>query len=136
MTATTEARDTPRRDGADFSYPAGAAKTILQGTLVVLDGTTGNAEMATTATGKVCVGMAKETVDNSAGGAGALSVPVRRGVFRFANSASADEIKRADIGTTCYLVDNQTVAKTNGSTTRSAAGIVRDVDAAGVWVEI
>lgn len=136
MTAITEARDTPRRDGVDFSYPAGAAKTILQGTLVVLDGTTGNAEMATTATGKVCVGVATQTVDNSAGGAGALNVPVRRGVFRFANSGSTDEIKHVDINATCYLVDNQTVAKTNGSTTRSVAGIVRDVDASGVWVEI
>ena len=34
-----------------------------------------------------------------------------------------------------YLVDNQTVAKTNGTNTRSAAGVVRGVDAEGVWVQ-
>jgi hypothetical protein len=32
-------------------------------------------------------------------------------------------------------VDDQTVAKTDGSTTRSVAGIVRGVDTDGVWVE-
>jgi hypothetical protein len=34
------------------------------------------------------------------------------------------------------VVDDQTVAKTNGSSTRSVAGIVRQVDSDGVWVEI
>jgi hypothetical protein len=33
------------------------------------------------------------------------------------------------------VVDDQTVAKTNGSSSRSVAGIIRDVDADGVWVE-
>jgi hypothetical protein len=52
----------------------------------------------------------------------------------FANSASSDEITRAAIGTDVYLVDNQTVALTNGSSTRSVAGRVWDVTAAGVWL--
>lgn len=136
MTATTEERNTIRRDGVDFSFPVGASKKVLTGTLVVLDGTTGFAEMATTATAKVCVGVAQATVDNTDGSAGDVAVPVRRGLFRFANSTTTDEIKRADINATCYLVDNQTVAKTHATNTRSAAGIVRDVDATGVWVEI
>jgi hypothetical protein len=41
----------------------------------------------------------------------------------------------ADVGKQCYLVDDQTVAKTDGTNTRSPAGFVRDVDADGVWVE-
>ncbi len=61
---------------------------------------------------------------------------MRRGCFRFANSAAADLIALADIGADCYVVDDQTVAKTSASNTRSIAGKVRDVDAAGVWVEI
>ena len=50
--------------------------------------------------------------------------------------AEADLIARAEIGDTCFAVDDQTVAKTDGSESRSAAGIIRDVDAQGVWVEI
>ena len=56
------------------------------------------------------------------------------GVFRYANSAAGDLIATADIGTVCYIVDDQTVAKTSATATRSPAGIVEDVDANGVWV--
>lgn len=133
MTATTEGRNTKRRAAELLSFPAGATK-ILAGTIVVL-ASTGNAEMGTTATGKVCVGVADDTVDNSGGSAGDLQVPVRRGCFQFANSASTDALANTDYGATCYIVDNQTVAKTDGSTTRSKAGIVRGVDSNGVWVE-
>lgn len=133
MTATTEGRNTKRRDGAQLSFPAAASK-VLAGTIVVLN-TSGEAEAGATATGKIAVGVAEQTVDNSGGSAGDLNVPVRRGVFAFANSASTDAIANKDYGTTCYIVDNQTVAKTNGTSTRSAAGIVRGVDEAGVWVE-
>ena len=55
-------------------------------------------------------------------------------MFHFANSAAADAIAIGDIGAVCFAVDDQTVAKTNGSSTRSPAGIVEDVDATGVWV--
>ena len=61
---------------------------------------------------------------------------MKRGNFCLANSAGADEITAADIGKVCYIVDNQTVAKTDGTATRSPAGIVDDVDDAGVWVNI
>ena len=40
-----------------------------------------------------------------------------------------------DIGKDCFIVDDQTVAKTNGANTRSRAGKVFDVDADGVWVD-
>jgi hypothetical protein len=75
-------------------------------------------------------------VDNTGGADGAATVTVRRGIFPFANSANADAISRANIGATVYVVDDQTVALTNGTNTRSAAGRVYDVDADGVWVEI
>ena len=32
------------------------------------------------------------------------------------------------------MVDDQTVAKTNGGNTRSPAGIIDSVDADGVWI--
>lgn len=133
MSATSAERNTKRRNGDRLSLPAAASK-VLAGTIVVINAA-GFAEAATTATGKKAAGVAEETVDNSAGSAGDLQVPVRRGVFQFANSASTDAIALTEIGSTCYLVDNQTVAKTDGTGTRSAAGIVRDVDADGVWVQ-
>ncbi|SMH62538.1 hypothetical protein [Azospirillum agricola] len=64
------------------------------------------------------------------------SVEFDRGVFRFANSPSADAITLGDYGKTVYAVDDQTVAKTNGGGARPAAGIVRNVDALGVWIEL
>ena len=40
------------------------------------------------------------------------------------------------MGSDCYIVDDQTVAKTNGTNTRSVAGKIIAVDADGVWVKI
>jgi len=65
-----------------------------------------------------------------------VTVPVRTGVFRFANSAGADEIALADVGADAWIVDDQTVAKTDGTASRSKAGRIMDVDAHGVWVSI
>lgn len=134
MTATTSARNTSRRDGVQISLPA-AASAVLAGTIVVIN-SAGYAEAGTTATGKVAAGVAEESVDNSAGSVGDLNVPVRRGVFAFFNSASTDEIALTDYDADCYIVDNQTVAKTSGTNTRSVAGKVRGLaDNGQVWVE-
>ena len=38
------------------------------------------------------IGRAEERVDNSGGNAGDLDIRVREGIFRWANSASTDEI--------------------------------------------
>jgi hypothetical protein len=135
MGALAEDRDTPVRDGVLLSFGVAAAKKIYAGSLVVLN-SSGYAEPGTTATGKIAVGCADEQIDNSAGDNGDLNVSVRRGVFRFGNSADADLITIAEIGEACFVVDDQTVAKTNGGSTRSIAGKVMDVDADGVWVEV
>ena len=74
--------------------------------------------------------------DNSAGAAGDIKVKTKRGTFKFANSASTDQITLADVGASAYIVDDQTVAKTNGTSTRSIAGTIRDVESDGVWIEI
>ena len=86
------------------------------------------------ATGCVGVGRAEKTVDNT-GAAGAASVEYRIGLFLFANSSAGDLITIADIGKACFIVDDQTVAKTDGTGTRSRAGIVDGIEASGgVWV--
>lgn len=88
-----------------------------------------------TATGCVGVGRAEKTVDNT-GAAGAVSVEYRTGSFLFANSAAGDLITIADIGRACFIVDDQTVARTDATATRSRAGIVEAVEATGVWVRM
>ena len=40
------------------------------------------------------------------------------------------------VGATVFLVDDNTVALTNGGGTRSVAGVVWQVDSDGVWVEL
>lgn len=135
MAALTADRATPRRDGKRFSLPVAASTKIFAGSLVCVN-TSSLAVKGAVSTTLKAAGVAIEQADNSAGAASAIRVEVERGVFQFANSASSDLIALADIGSTCFIVDDQTVAKTNGSSTRSAAGIVRDVDAQGVWVEI
>jgi len=135
MTALTKDRNTKRRDGVQYSDPVAASTKVFAGALVCINASGFAVPGSTSATLKAR-GVAQEYVDNSAGAAGDLRVETRRGVFPFANSASADEITRADIGATAYIVDDQTVAKTSATNTRSVAGVIRDVDSDGVWVEI
>jgi hypothetical protein len=134
MAALTADRSTPARPGVDYEYPVLASETIWAGSMVVLD-SSGWAKGAVTATGLIPAGRAEARADNAGGANGAINVKVSRGVFRWLNSASADEITKAEIGDVCFIVDDQTVAKTDGSATRSKAGIIVDVDAVGVWVE-
>lgn len=132
MAALTQARNTTQKVGDVFDFPGKAATTVHQGGLVVLDA--GFAAPGRAALGLVAVGRAELTV--AAVSAGDALVPVRRGIFKFANSAAADAIAQADAGADCYIVDDQTVAKTNGGNTRSRAGQIVGVDADGVWVQV
>lgn len=135
MTALAAARDTQRRlSNQQLNLPMSASK-IFEGSLVCIN-SSGYATKGATSTTLKAAGVAETTVDNSAGNAGDLNIDVKRGTFKFGNSTSTDQIALADYGSQCYIVDDQTVAKTNGSTTRSVAGIVRGVDSDGVWVEI
>lgn len=134
MGVLTSDRNTAMREGVMVNLPVAAAKKIYTGALVARD-TDGNATPGATATTLLGLGRAEEQVDNSGGVAGDKTVQVRKGVFRFDNSAAGDQITSAEIGKDCYIVDDQTVAKTDGGSTRSVAGRVFDVDSDGVWVE-
>lgn len=135
MAALTADRNTVSRKGDDFEYPVAAATKIYAGSMVGFNAGAAYATKAVTSTTLKGVKVAQELADNSAGAAGDINVKVRKGCFRFANSAAGDAITLADVGSDCYVVDDQTVAKTNGTGTRSVAGKVADVDAAGVWVD-
>lgn len=133
MTALAADRNTARIAGDDRSGSV-AASTLVYAGAILMRNATGYLIEGQTATGLVGIGRAEERVDNSAGADGDLSVAYRKGIFHFANSAAADLITFADIGDICFVVDDQTVAKTDGSSTRSKAGYIEDVDANGVWV--
>ena len=134
MTALTQDRNTSRRDGNQVEPPVAATTRIWGGSIVCINAG-GYAVPGATATTLKAVGVAESRADNSAGAAGEIRVRLRKGPHHFANSASADLISLADIGADCYIVDDQTVAKTSGTNTRSVAGKVFDVDADGVWVD-
>jgi len=135
MTALEAGRNTKERDPASaWRGPVAAAVKCFAGGIAVRDAA-GNLKPGVTATGLVVAGRFEEMADNSAGEAAAISVDYKPGVFRWANSADADEIAKAEIGDNCYLVDDQTVAKTSAGATRSVAGKIVDVDDLGVWVE-
>lgn len=130
----TQDRNTPFKDGELVPVSVAAATHIYAGTIVVANAA-GFAAPGSTATGLAYLGRADASVDNSAGAAGAAVVLVRRGkVFKFGN-AGADPVTQASLGRLAYIVDDQTVAATDGVGTRSAAGIVLGVEADGVWIQ-
>lgn len=135
MAALTTDRATAERQGDEYSYDVAASVICRAGGIAVLDAS-GNVKPGVTGTGLMCPGIFPEKVDNSAGAAAAVKAKIRPGVFRFGNSASTDLITKAEIGDVCYIVDDQTVAKTNGTSTRSAAGTIVAVDSTGVWVRM
>jgi hypothetical protein len=127
-----------------LNYYPQAAVVAYHGGIAVLRA--GYVRPGATATGDVCVGVfdfdAQGGIagmtgisDNSGGSAGDLSANVRRTIARVKNSAAADAIAQANVGSPCFVVDDETVALTDGGGTRSVAGTIRRVDSAGVWVE-
>jgi hypothetical protein len=133
MAALTADRNTPMRDGETLVIGVAGSKKIYAGALVALD-STGYATPGETATTLKGLGRSEALADNTSGSDGDITVEVRKGAFRFDNSSGADEITAAEIGSDCYIVDDQSVAKTDGTSTRSVAGQVFDVDSSGVWV--
>lgn len=139
MPALTAARNTVEKDNPlAFSHePAAgvaASTTIYQGAIVCFN-SSGYLVPGSTSTSQRSAGVAQETVVNS-GTAGAARVKLRSCVAKFANSSAGDLITIADVGADCFIVDDNTVAKTNGSSTRSVAGKVFEIAADGVFVKI
>lgn len=134
MTALATARNTKERSGGVLDIPVKASTACYQGGLAVLDA--GYAAPGRTATGLIAAGRFEENADNSTGAAGAIYARIKPGIFKFANSGSSDAITQADVGADCYIVDDQTVAKTSGTSTRSRAGLIIAVDSDGVWVQL
>lgn len=130
--ALTKDRNTAYMDPGLIAVAVAAGSEIFAGALVVINAS-GYAAPGSAATGLTYFGRADEHVDNSAGLDGAVTVNVRRGkAFQWKNDGS---ITQASLGKTCYIVDDETVAATDGTGTRSAGGTIVQIDSDGVWVE-
>lgn len=133
MTATTNDRNTPYKDGEIIAVPV-EANTVVRAGVIACANASGNLVEGSAAENLTYLGRAEDRFDNTGGAAGAVVARVHRGrLFQWANAAD-DPVTQASIGKPCYVEDNQTVAATNGNNTRSAAGTVLGLDANGVWV--
>lgn len=133
MVALTADRNTPELEAGERVGVLGASQAIFAGSILMRN-VSGHLIKGAVATGSFGVGRAEDNGVSTT--AGVTPQRFRPGTFRFANSAAGDLIAVADIGAVCYIVDDQTVAKTNGTSTRSPAGIIDGVDALGVWVRM
>ena len=130
--ALTDNRNTPRADGAVYTYTQGS-NVIYAGSIVCIDGS-GLAVPGADATGYAMAGRAEVESDNTAANYSATKTnQVRRGTFRWENNASG--FADADIGSYAYVFDDQTVAVAASNTYDIVAGTITDVDADGVWVD-
>lgn len=125
-------RNTQMQDAELIAVPMAAVK-VFAGSLVAANAS-GYATPGAAAATLTYLGRAEETVDNSGGSAGDLTVLVRRGkAFKFGNYAS-DLVTQAELGKPCFIYDDYQVAKTSNNGARSVAGIVLGVESDGVWI--
>lgn len=135
MAALTSERDTLEIAGRApyLSLPVKASTKIYQGALVAVDAS-GFAIPAKKAASLKAAGRAEETIDNSSGADGDVSIRVKRGCFIWENSGTAENVVgRANLLSDCYMEDDKTV--TALSTGSSVAGKVIGVTDHGVLVE-
>jgi hypothetical protein len=136
MSALSNVRDTPIRPVAGREAILAATIKVYKGALVVRDTATGYDKPGVTGTGLVARGiadMSEPFVDTTGLAAGSRRIQLITGVALLANDGS---ITAANRGAPCFIVDDQTVALTDGGGTRSVAGAIEDVDSRGVWARI
>ena len=112
--------------------------TIYPGALCAV-ATDGYCRPARTSTTDTVVGYAKKNPASQSGTytstvAGDSIVEVAAGVIKMNNSADADEIAITELWDFVYVVDDETVAKTDGGGTRIRAGRAVGLDTGGVFV--
>jgi hypothetical protein len=105
-----------------------AAEKMYAGGMIAID-SGGEMDMASDTLGLRVLGRCPKYVDNTADGE---KSNIEHGVFRYENS-STYAITQKMIGQVCYVEDDNTVGA--GSTNLVAAGIIKDVDSSGVWVD-
>ncbi len=141
MAALTAEKDVPELASGfsqrmeDFGSGTFAASAVFKGALMVYDPSAQTIEPGGVDTDLIALGRAEESATTAEIAAG-KKPKIRSGIFAFENSTAGDAIANTDAGATCYIVDDQTVAKTNGTNTRSAAGKIVKVSGGKVYVAV
>ena len=124
MAAATTPINTPERTGLSAQHDVAASTVIYAGTLVALDAS-GNAKPASDTANLKVIGVAQETVDNSAGSAGDLKVTVKPGIH-IVNNAGTNPVTKAHSGKVVFASSDNEVAHT--TTNSIKAGVLRGFD--------
>lgn len=128
----TADRNTPFKQSYVVVFGVAAGVRIYAGSIIALN-PNGFAIPGKTATGLTYAGCAEESVDNTSGSDGAVSVKVHRNrAFKWASDGT---VTQSRLLKPAFIVDDATVSTTDGSGTRSAAGLVVGIDSDGVWIE-
>lgn len=134
MSALAAKRDVRRQPGEVLSFKVEEATKIFEGALVSVNAA-GYLVNATDAANDLFIGVADETIDNTAGADGALECKVRiGGVIDLAYGGTATI---ANLGDPVYAVDNQTVDLAGVTTNDVLVGrVVEFVSASKVRVAL
>lgn len=139
MAKTEIAVVTEIRDGELIQIPLLASAIILQGTFAVIDNSGhGVASEDVGGAGQICLGIWDHSAENTGANGDVLGLVRRNKQFLVRNSET-NPVTQADFGTQVDIEDNQTIAKTDGTGTRSLAGRFMGFDTQYencVWVEI
>lgn len=119
--------------------PLAASALVLQGTFAVVNAD-GYAVSSKDVGGvnQTCVGIWDNSAENPGANGDLIACARRKQQFLVCNSA-VDPVTQADLGAKVYIEDNQTIAKTDGTGTRSLGGSFMGFDLQYpdyVWVEI
>lgn len=131
MSPITRSYDAPQRAGEDVNLPMAAETKIYIGSLVATDDA-GHALPAADVAGLKVHGRSQHEVDNSEGEAGDQEIVVRRGCFKYSNSAT-NPVLQEHVGKPCYVEDDSIVAADSDNLV--VAGLVLQVEDGDVWVD-
>lgn len=128
----TQDRNTIECGGNLLVVPVKANAKLYGGGMAAADAN-GFAVPGAKAAALTYLGRVESAVDNTGGADGAVTVLVKRSVFKFENDAT-NPVTAAHIKKDCYFIDDQTV--TSLSTGSSKAGVVLGIDNGQVIVDM
>lgn len=116
-----------------FDLPVAASTRIYKGALITQLAASGMVVPYSTALSGVCVGVSQHEVDNSTGAAGDKRLVIEsKRLYAMSNGTAGDAFSEATlIGAVVYGTDDNTAAKTSGSSTRKAVGFFMGMESDG-----
>lgn len=136
MAALTKERDTPRKH-VHYVYDdlgVAASAKIFNGSIVSANAT-GFAKPGADVASELCLGRARETVDNTGGADGAKKISIDCGIFAY-NTTGGNAITSADVGKIAEVLDDNNVVRAAGTTNHVKAGkVVAFVSSSEVYID-